>query len=122
MLIGTVLPAAPGYSHMVYQQQNAVTFDGKWISDTEWIDGIQTSITANYAFIDKFEFLSGASFMVAQKILIEILNDTTNDIADYWQICFDGGSDGPTGGTAPQADDVRIDIVGHSTVTWYKGT
>jgi len=56
---------------------------------------------------------------VTQTILIEILNDNTNDAEDYWQICFDGNADG---GTAPQIDDLRIDIVGHSTVTWYKGT
>lgn len=50
------------------------------------------------------------------------MSDTTNDPQDYWQICFDGGTDGPTGGGAPQSDDVRLDIVGHSTVTWYRGT
>jgi hypothetical protein len=126
MTIGTVLPAAPGYSHTVYPQQNVVTFDGKWTSDQEWIDGFQTNITANSVFRDKY-YVTGSdeNLTCTQTILIEILNDNTNDAEDYWQICFDGGGTtmgGPTGGTAPQPTDVRIDIVGHSTVTWYNGT
>lgn len=50
--------------------------------------------------------------------MVEILDDNTDDAADYWQIIFDGQLDG---GTAPQSDDFRIDVVGHSTITVYQG-
>ncbi|MGF3521561.1 MAG: hypothetical protein ACQXXJ_00500 [Candidatus Bathyarchaeia archaeon] len=116
------MAAEPGYSHMVYSQQTAVTIDGKWTTNTEWVDGLQTSITANAVFRDKWNLVSFDPIVVTQTILIEFLSDTTNDSQDYWQICFDGGTDGPTGGSAPQTDDVRLDIVGHNTVTWYRGT
>ncbi|MFB3890260.1 MAG: toll/interleukin-1 receptor domain-containing protein, partial [Candidatus Bathyarchaeia archaeon] len=105
---------------MVYSLQGAVTFDGKWTTSTEWTDGLQTVISANCVFRDKWQMISSSSpLIVTQTFLIEILNDNTDDAGDYWQICFDGTMNG---GAAPQTDDLRLDIVGHSTVTWYRGT
>jgi hypothetical protein len=53
-------------------------------------------------------------------ILVEFFTDNTNDTGDYFQICYDPLANG---GSAPQADDVRIDYVGHSRsgLTLYKG-
>jgi len=120
LLIGTgiVMAAKAGYSHTVYPLQTAVTWDGNWTSTGEWTDGFPTSITANSVFRTKWELISDP-FRVNQYILVEILNDTTNDAGDYWQICMDCDM---SGGTAPGSGDLRIDIVGHNNVTWYQGT
>jgi len=67
-----VMAAEPGYTHMVYSQQNAVTFDGKWTSATEWTDGLQTSITANAVFRDKWNLVSFDPIVVTQTILYRI--------------------------------------------------
>lgn len=120
LLINTVTIKAsyPGYSHMTYYLQNAVTLDGNWTSDTEWTDGLQTSFGTNAVFRSKWFLVSFDPIIVNQYILIEILNDNTNDTGDYWQLCFDGDE---SGGTAPQVGDRRIDIVGHTTLIAYQG-
>jgi hypothetical protein len=54
--------------------------------------------------------------------------DTTNNAGDYFEICFDsttaGADTAPNGGTAPQIDDFKLVVTGHTTPTvqWYKGT
>jgi hypothetical protein len=45
--------------------------------------------------------------------------DKTNDAGDKWQICVDGGNDG---GGAPKADDIKIEITGHTTLATYTGS
>jgi len=53
--------------------------------------------------------------------------DTTNDAGDYWLITFDSTTAGaetpPNGGTAPQTDDFKLVVTGHTspTIQWYKG-
>ena len=123
--LSLLISAAPGnaaysgYSHMVYPIQNTVTFDGKWTSDAEWTDGTSTSFGTNSVFVSKWGPY-GSETSVPQYFLIEILNDATNDENDYWQICFDGDM---SGGTAPGANDLLINIGGHGTnVTFYQGT
>jgi hypothetical protein len=112
------MAAYPGYEHITYVTQNAVTFDGKWTSTTEWTDGGQTSISANTVFRSKWGPFVSMDDPLPQYLLVEILNDNTNDPGDYWQICLDADQ---SGGTAPAAGDVRIDIVGHNTATFYQG-
>ncbi len=107
-----------GYEYMIYVRTSDVTFDGKWTSTTEWTDGGPTSISANSVFRGKWGPYVDAS-NVPQFFLVEILNDNTNDTNDYWQFCFDGDQ---SGGAAPGAGDLRIDIVGHNNVTFYQGT
>jgi hypothetical protein len=63
----------------------------------------------------KIDIVSG----IFQHNLVEIFNDDTNDTGDYWQICMDGAGNG---GAAPDANDWRIEIIGHTTLTVYKGT
>ncbi|MCW4008998.1 MAG: PQQ-binding-like beta-propeller repeat protein [Candidatus Bathyarchaeota archaeon] len=110
----------PGYSHTTYIQQFSVTFDGKWTTDAEWTDAEQTAISANAVFRSKYDF-GGYPSAIYESFIIEFLSDNTNDVSDYWQICLDGGEEGPTGGSAPQTDDMRIDIVGHTTVNIFRG-
>ncbi|NLE05938.1 MAG: hypothetical protein GX638_14225, partial [Crenarchaeota archaeon] len=91
--------AKAGYTHMVYSQSTAVTFDGKWTTVSEWTDGYQTGISENSFFRDKWLMVSYSPISVTQTFLVEILDDITNDAEDYWQICFDGTMDG---GNKPQ--------------------
>jgi len=107
------------YSHMSYPLSNAVTNDGKWTSTTEWTDGLPTNFGVNAAFRDKYAVVSSDSgFAVNQYIMIETW-DNTNNAGDYAQVCIDG--DGLSG-SAPQTDDYMINITGHTTATWFKGT
>ena len=121
LLINTasVNAAATGYDYMIYPFQNPVTFDGKWTSTTEWTDGGPASppISANANFRGKWGPYDPSS--VPQYFVVEILNDNTNDANDYWQFCFDADQ---SGGAAPGASDLRIDIAGHNNVTFYQGT
>jgi hypothetical protein len=122
--IGLVIAAMPGYTHLVYSAQNPVTIDGKWTSEAEWSDcGPQTNIFENAVFRSKWSLVfSDTEFYVYQWFLVEVLNDNTNDTGDYLRICFDGGEEGPTGGVAPQSNDLRIDIIGHTDAIVYRGT
>jgi hypothetical protein len=112
--------AQAGYDFMIYPLQNTVTFDGKWTNTAEWTDGAPANppISANANFRGKWGPYVDSS-TVPQYFLVEILNDNTNDANDYWQICIDSDQ---SGGTAPGSGDLRIDIVGHSNVTFYQGT
>ncbi len=113
------MAAAAGYSHMTYYLQNTVTLDGRWTSDTEWTDGLPTSFgTGTAVFRSKWYLASFDPLLVNQYIIVEILNDNTNDTGDYWQFCFDGDE---SGGSTPQSGDLRIDIIGHTTLIAYQG-
>ena len=120
-LIATVTATYPNYSHTVYSLTAPVTLDGQWTNTAEWTDCEKTSISANAVFRSKYSVVSFDPITVTQTFLIESLTDITNDVGDYLQICIDGGTEGPTGGATPQTDDVRVDI-GHSNVSWYRGT
>jgi hypothetical protein len=111
--------AQAGYDYTIYPFQNTVTFDGKWTSTTEWTDGVPATppISANANFRGKWGPYDPSS--VPQYFIVEFLNDNTNDTNDYWQFCFDSDQ---SGGATPGSADLRIDIVGHSNVTFYQGT
>jgi hypothetical protein len=55
---------------------------------------------------------------VITNFIIEFLTDNTNDTGDYWQMCVDSDLDG---GTAPQPNDFKIEVVGHGDVVVYEG-
>ena len=118
ILVGTALAAEAGYSITEVYGGGAVTVDGKWGSgewptDGAWIDNRFNASNSRFAY--KMDSSSGAYFM---SWLVE-WHDTTNDAGDRWIICIDGSADG---GTAPQADDVKIEIVGHKDLTISAGT
>jgi len=118
-LTAPVNAAAAGFSHTTYSLANAVTLDGKWTTDAEWADTDITGFGAGQTVIFRSKWGANDDFsVITQYLLVEILNDNTNDTGDYWQFCFDGDI---SGGTAPQTGDVRIDITGHKTLTAYNG-
>jgi len=92
------------------------TVDGAWTSDDEWTDGGDvTTIGEDVSFTSTW-FYGDA---VVTEWLVEFLSDTTDDAADYVEFCMDGGD--LVGGTAPQADDFKFVITGHTDLVWYQG-
>jgi len=120
--IGTASAFQTGYSNLSYWLANAVTWDGKWTSATEWVDAMPSNFGTNAAFREKFDLVTeGETYIVFYDTIIESW-DNTNDAGDYYEICIDGLMDG---GTAPKVDDYKVNIYGHAptaTVQWYKGT
>jgi hypothetical protein len=118
LLIGIAIAGEPGYTLMEAYQTNAVTLDGKWTSGTEWSDAfilpmVGTTLGANGIWA--YKMVSGDAYLMS--FLIES-PDNTNDAGDRWTICIDGSNDG---GSAPKADDTKIEIVGHTTLLMYAG-
>lgn len=114
---GPIKAAEPGYTRIDYNPNNAITIDGKWTNDTEWtLNGEPTLIGTSVVFRSVWEFVSMSE--VYDTWLVEFLDDTTNDVGDYWQMCIDGDQ---SGGTVPQTGDYRIDIVNHTNLIVYQG-
>jgi len=119
LTIETAFAAEPGYTLIEAYQTTAATVDGKWTTATEWSDAFilpmaGTTLGANGIWAYKMD--SSSTYLMS--FLIES-PDSTNDATDKWVICIDGSNDG---GTAPKADDVKIEITGHTTLTMYVGT
>jgi hypothetical protein len=117
LLAQPIKASAAGYSMTEAYTVNAVTVDGKWTSSTEWSDAwINLNVGGtNAIFGYKMDTNSGTYLM---SFLLESPYNTTN-AADTWTICIDGGA---AGGTAPQANDVKIVITGHTTLAVYVGS
>ena len=123
--MGTVFASEPGYAgiHENYAG-SAVTVDGKWGGENgaEWADAWlekQFPIGTNARFAYKAGMNEESAITLFW--IIEF-PDTTNDAGDKWVICIDGGTgEGPDGGTAPNSNDNKIEITGHTTLTVYVG-
>jgi hypothetical protein len=120
--VGTTKASEPGYERREYPTAVEPTIDGVWTSNDEWTDGEPTMIGENVAFRSTYTITGeggDGETLCSSLSVIEFLNDDTYDAGDYWQICIDGLLDG---GSAPQTDDFRIDIVGHTDLVCYQGT
>jgi hypothetical protein len=114
--LGTVKASEPGYDITEwYIDNNDLVVDGKWTTTDEWHDCSTQYIGTPH--IALFEYKIDATTGFFMEWLIEFA-DKTNDAGDKWQICLDGGADG---GSAPNANDQKWEIVGHTTLTQYVG-
>jgi hypothetical protein len=115
LLVGTTKASESGYTLAEYYgSTNAVTVDGMWVG-AEWTDAYLLPIygqNARWAY--KMDSASGSYLM---SFLVES-SDNTTDTGDRWQICIDGAADG---GTAPNDNDNKIEIEGHTTLKVYVG-
>jgi hypothetical protein len=93
------------------------TVDGEWTSPDEWTDGGDITTIGEDVFFTS-TWLYGADDVMTHW-LVEFYSDTTDDAEDYWEFCMDGNADG---GSAPQADDFKFVITGHTDLVWYQGT
>ena len=113
--VGTTMASEPGYTLTEAYTVSPVTVDGKWTSPAEWSDAYILPIygkNARWAY--KMDTNAGPYLM---SFLVEF-PDTTTDAGDRWQICIDGSADG---GTAPNSNDNKIEIQGHTTLKVYVG-
>jgi hypothetical protein len=108
---------AEGYTSTDYQALTTPTMDGKWTTTNEWVDAAPpTNLGTDFVWREKWTYPSD----IYQHFIIEFFTDSTNDAEDYYEICYDTSADG---GTAPQADDVKVEWKGHSAsgLKVYKG-
>jgi hypothetical protein len=111
---GIVQAGNAAYSITEAYQGVAVVADGTWGAD-EWSDGwieYMSGTTTKFAY----KMSAGDTYMMSWALET---TDNTDDEGDVFQICIDGNNDG---GAAPQADDNKIEVTGHTTLTVYKGT
>jgi len=118
LLIGIATAGEPGYTLMEPYGGVAVTLDGKWTSGAEWSDAfilpmVGTTLGANGIWA--YKMVMGDTYLMS--FLIES-PDNTNDAGDLWVVCIDGANDG---GSAPNSNDVKIEIAGHTTLRVYAG-
>jgi hypothetical protein len=121
-LCGILLPTTlvnafygEGYETSNYLAIYDCTVDGAWTTDNEWFDAMTPpNLPADFEWRQKW--IMGD--VVMQYFLIEFFTDNTDDAGDYFQICFDILADG---GSAPKADDIKVEWVGHSELTLYQG-
>jgi hypothetical protein len=114
--VGTIKASAPGYSYTEYYSGTTVTIDGKWTTTDEWHD--VTTQRIGTPQVGVFEYKMDVTSGYVMTWLLEFA-DKTNDAGDRWQICIDGSNDG---GSAPNANDVKVEIEGHTTLKFYVGT
>lgn len=123
---GTVKTQYPGYETLNPSTTSPPVLDGNWTTDTEWSDiAYEDTISANAVFRNCYAMADDGQggFLVYEYFLIEIFDDDTNDTADYCQVIYDG-DDTADGGSAPQSDNLRFDVVGHTEdgMAAYQGT
>jgi hypothetical protein len=123
VLCGILLPTTlvnahyEGYETNNYMATEEPVIDGTWTTDTEWTDAITPpNLPDTFLWREKWTMTEN----IIEYFLIEFFTDNTDDAEDYFQLCIDHLADG---GSAPQADDIRIDWVGHdvSGLTLYQG-
>jgi hypothetical protein len=109
VLKATVSAAKPGYTINNYIAINVPTIDGNWTTN-EWEDAEERELDGSLTvyFRLKYKLVSGTSY---NYVLIDFLNDTTDDSSDGWSVYIDAHHDG---GSTPQSDDYRISLTGHT--------
>jgi len=119
--VGSVLATEAGYSISEAYGGSGVTLDGKWggtagsewVSTTSWLEKkFPTAANARFAYqMAMTDAGYGMSWLFE-------FHDTTNDAGDIWRLCIDGAGDG---GAAPNTNDHKIEITGHTTLKVYQG-
>lgn len=113
--VRTTTASEPGYEIAEAYDTATVTVDGTWSSgewDDAWIEYLDP-YDARFAY----KMNTDQSTYYLMSWLIEFPDNTT-DAGDVWQIIIDGNADG---GSAPQSDDNKIEIEGHTTLKVYVG-
>lgn len=120
-LCGILLPTAivnavyEGYETSNYLASYDCIVDGAWSADNEWFDAMTPpNLPADFEWRQKW--VMGDAVM--QYFLIEFFADATDDAGDYFEICVDNAANA---GSAPQADDFKVEWTGHDTLTLYQG-
>lgn len=107
---GDVAAYKPGYEINNYIAITVPTIEGEWTTPDEWTDAEERELDGSLTVYFRLKYAWSDS-TVYQYILIDFVNDTTNDAEDEFSVYFDAHHDG---GTSPQPDDFKIVLVGHS--------
>ena len=117
-----VKAAEEGYIRIDYNPDEAspITIDGEWTNVDEWATNGENTTIGTDANLKSVWFMVATSptFIINDTWLVEFYTDTTDDAADYFEMCFDGDQ---SGGSAPEETDYRILIEGYTDLTVYKG-
>ncbi len=119
MQAAVVNAVVAGYVSNDYQTSTPHTIDGKWTTATEWTDGATApNLVSGFLWRESWYWQDGT--VIFQYFLIEAFTDNTNDTGDIVVQIYDCAANG---GTAPQSDDVKIELVGNrlSGLSVYKG-
>jgi hypothetical protein len=114
LLLGIASAGNPAYSMTAYTGAAFIVHDGIWSQPDEWLDVQPVNMSNNARFTVKLRSFEGLS----TDFMIEAFGDNTDDAGDLWQICIDSDN---SGGAAPDTDDYKIEIQGHTTLKTYKG-
>jgi hypothetical protein len=124
MKTGTVSAYQAGYEVNDYVGIAAVIMDGNWTTADEWTDAEEKQLDGDLNVTFRLKYISAADLSyVYQYYLIEFFDDTTDDAEDYWRICYAASTSffgTPIGGTTPQTDCTRFDLVGHDVAAGFK--
>jgi hypothetical protein len=112
--VGVAEASEAGYITIEYLAISPVVVDGNWTSKDEWLDAPFCSISPMADWAYKLDYTSE---VYLKSFLIEF-DDNTTDAEDRWQICIDVSNDG---GAAPNANDVKFEIEGHTTLKCFLG-
>lgn len=115
-LAGTVNAAKDDWTFQIFNGAD-ITTDGAVDPATEWDDSFKDFLYKGWDVTTNF-FRCKWQNAPVEAWLIEIPTDTTDDPGDNFKMCVDTDL---SGGSAPQALDVKIDWTG-GTVTTYSGT
>lgn len=106
--------SASGYNINNYLAMHVPAIEGNWTPADEWTDAEQKQLDGSLTAYFRLKWTpanSTAGLPVYNYLLIDFLNDTTDDAADEFGICIDAHHNG---GTSPQTDDYMIKVIGHS--------
>jgi len=117
MQAATVNAFVSGYEWTDYQATQTHTEDGKWTTSSEWTDAM-TPPNLVSGFHWRGSWTQPGDIL--QHFIVEAFTDNTNDTGDIVRVCYDCAANG---GTAPQTDDVMVELVGNrlSGLSVYKG-
>ena len=129
---GVAVAQKAGYEIEDFEATTEPTIDGTWSNSYEWTDAAEAHLetlnddaTAIFRIKHDTELITGD--IIYYYLLIEDINDTTNDAGDLLQICLVGADEvggTPTGSIYPQENCFRFDYLGHNSDGFklYRGT
>jgi hypothetical protein len=132
-IAGLVFAQKAGYEIDDYEAITVPTIDGTWSSTDEWTDASEVQLEqlgdeeSGAFFRIKHSTDPGTGDISYYYLLIEVLNDTTNDSEDLQQLCMVGANEvggTPEATTMPNENCIRFDYEGHDVSGFraYRGT
>lgn len=127
-LSGLVSGQKTGYVIQDFELVTEPTIDGTWTTTDEWTDAAEAQLDGDIdaIFRIKHSTEAGTGNILYYYILVEVLDDSTNDPGDLTQICIVGADEvggTPDGAYLPQTNCIRFDYDGNDAggFTCYRG-